>query len=456
MKNRRAGRHTANDVFPPPVAVRTMPRPFATQAHADAVSPIPSHGADMPDTLIKVDLARSPYENDMIHNRWHPDIPMIATVKPGADFVVECYDWTGGFIKNNDSAEDVRDIDLSIVHFLSGPIGVEGAEPGDLLVVDFLDIGAFPHNSWGFNGFFSRQNGGGFLTEHFPFAQKSIWDIAGMFTSSRHVPGVNFAGLIHPGLIGCLPSKDLLETWNRREIDFIATDPTRVPPLANAPFGPTAHMGRMSGEARAAAAATGARTVPPREHGGNCDIKDLSRGARVYFPVYVPGGGLSVGDLHFSQGDGEITFCGAIEMPGWIHLKVSGLIKDGMAKYGIRNPIFKPSPITPNYKDYLIFEGISVDEHGKQHYLDVHVAYRQACLNAIEYLKKFGYSGAQAYSILGTAPVQGHISGVVDIPNACATLYLPTEIFDFDISPGMDGPTKFITGGVDVPLAADK
>ena len=65
----------------------------------------------------------------------------------------------------------------------------------------------------------------------------------------------------------------------------------------------------------------------------------------------------------------------------------------------------------------------------------MHVAYRQACLNAIEYLKKFGYSGAQAYSILGTAPVQGHISGVVDIPNACATLWLPTEIFDFDINP---------------------
>ena len=94
----------------------------------------------MPETLIKVDLSRSPYENDMIHNRWHPDIPMAATVKPGQDFVIECYDWTGGFIKNNDSAEDVRDIDLSIVHFLSGPVGVEGAEPGDLLVVDFLDI----------------------------------------------------------------------------------------------------------------------------------------------------------------------------------------------------------------------------------------------------------------------------------------------------------------------------
>ena len=69
-------------------------------------------------------------------------------------------------------------------------------------------------------------------------------------------------------------------------------------------------------------------------------------------------------------------------------------------KYAIRNPIFKPSPITPAYKDFLIFEGISVDEGGKQHYLDVNVAYRQACLNAIEYLKKFGYSGAQAYSCL--------------------------------------------------------
>ncbi|WP_042700894.1 formamidase [Azospirillum sp. B506] len=409
----------------------------------------------MADTLIKADLSQSPYENDMIHNRWHPDIPMAVTVKPGDDFILECYDWTGGQIKNDDDAADVRDVDLSQVHFLSGPVGVEGAEPGDLLVVDLLDIGAFPQQQWGFNGFFSKQNGGGFLTEHFPLAQKSIWDFEGMFTKSRHIPGVRFAGLIHPGLIGCLPSHDLLAKWNKREQALIDTNPTRVPGLANPPYAPTAHMGRLKGEARDKAAAEGARTVPPREHGGNCDIKDLSRGSRIYFPVYVKGAGLSMGDLHFSQGDGEITFCGAIEMAGWAHLKVN-LIKDGMAKYGIKNPIFKPSPIVPTYNDYLIFEGISVDEAGEQHYLDVHVAYRQACLNAIEYLKKFGYSGAQAYSILGTAPVQGHISGVVDVPNACATLFLPTQIFDFDISPNADGPTKFISGDVDMPIAPDR
>ncbi len=409
----------------------------------------------MPDTLIKIDLGQSAYENDMVHNRWHPDIPMVATVEPGDDFILECYDWTGGFIKNNDDASDVRDIDLSIVHFLSGPIRVAGAAPGDLLVVDFLDIGAFPHNSWGFNGFFSKKNGGGFLTDHFPQAQKSIWDITGLYTKSRHVPRVEYAGLIHPGLIGCLPSKSLLDTWNTRERALIATDPDRVPGFANPPFGPTAHMGRLGGDAKETAASEGARTVPPREHGGNCDIKDLSRGSRVYFPVYVDGAGLSVGDLHFSQGDGEITFCGAIEMPGWIHLRIHSVIKDGMKKYGIRNPIFKPSPITPRYDDHLIFEGISVDESGHQQYLDVTVAYRQACLNAIEYLKAFGYSGAQAYSILGTAPVQGHVSGVVDVPNACATLWLPTGIFDFDINPGADGPHAAITGGIDVPLAPD-
>ena len=406
----------------------------------------------MAETLIKVDLKQSPTENEMIHNRWHPDIPMACWVKPGDEFVLETYDWTGGYIKNNDSADDVRDIDLTTVHYLSGPVGVKGAEPGDLLVVELLDIGAKQDSLWGFNGFFSKKNGGGFLTEHFPQAQKSIWDIKGMFTESRHVPGVRYAGLIHPGLIGCLPDHKMLETWNKREQELIDTNPQGG--LANPPFAGTAHMGKLTGAAKEKAAATGARTVPGREHGGNCDIKDLSRGAKVYFPVYVDGAGLSVGDLHFSQGDGEITFCGAIEMAGWVHMKVS-LIKGGMALYGIKNPIFKPSPITPTYNDYLIFEGVSVDEAGKQHYLDVGVAYRQACLNAIEYLKKFGYSGAQAYSILGTAPVQGHISGVVDVPNACATLWVPTQIFDFDINPSAAGPVKHLDGSIAMPLSPD-
>ncbi len=400
-------------------------------------------------TIVKLDLDKKPWEQDgQIHNRWHPDIPMIAMVKPGDEFRVECMDWTGGQIGDNDSANDVRDVDLTQVHYLSGPIGVEGAEPGDLMVVEILDVGTFEDSQWGFNGIFAKENGGGFLVDHYPEARKSIWDFHGIYTTSRHVPNVRFAGIMHPGLIGCLPSKELLATWNKREGDLIATDPDRVPALALPPEPKSAVVGKLTGEAAEKAKAEGARTVPPRDHGGNCDIKNLTKGSTVYFPVYVKDGGLSMGDLHFSQGDGEITFCGAIEMAGYLDLKVS-LIKDGVKKYGVKNPIFQPSVLTPTYKDYIIFEGISVDEQGKQHYLDVHVAYRQACLNAIEYMKKFGYTGAQALSILGTAPVEGHISGVVDIPNACATLWLPTEIFDFDMKPNADGPKIMVKQGFD-------
>jgi len=406
------------------------------------------------ETLIEVDINKSPQEQaDVLHNRWHPDIPMVSTVKPGASFRVECIDWTGGQIGNNDSANDVRDVDLTKVHYLSGPIGVEGAEPGDLLVVDILDVGVLPESAWGFNGLFAFENGGGFLTDHYPEARKSCWDFNGIYASSRHIPNVSFAGVMHPGLIGCLPSHELLAEWNKREQELVATDPERVPPLAALPYEETALMGKMSGDKATKAAQEGARTVPPREHGGNCDIKDLTKGSKVYFPVYVDGAGLSMGDIHFSQGDGEISFCGAIEMAGYLDIRVN-LIKGGVAKYGIKNPIFKPSPLTPRYEDYLIFEGISVDEKGKQYYLDAHMSYKQACLNAIEYLKKFGYSGEQAYSLLGTAPVQGHISGIVDIPNACATLWLPTGIFDFDINPNVDGPEILVEPGYSLAVTS--
>ena len=64
-----------------------------------------------------------------------------------------------------------------------------------------------------------------------------------------------------------------------------------------------------------AAAADGLRTYPPRENGGNVDIRDLGPGARLWLPVHVPGALLSVGDLHFAQGDGEVCIS-AIETGG--------------------------------------------------------------------------------------------------------------------------------------------
>lgn len=139
------------------------------------------------------------------------------------------------------------------------------------------------------------------------------------------------------------------------------------------------------------------------------DIKNLSRGSKVYLPVLVPGAKFSVGDLHFSQGDGEISFCGAIEMAGVITIKFS-VMKGGVAHLDMKSPvcvelvswaeggidgtdfvaqIYIPGPVEPQFGPgrYIYFEGFSVDEHGKQHYLDTTVAYRQTSLRVIEYLR---------------------------------------------------------------------
>ncbi|GAB3281955.1 formamidase [Kineosporia babensis] len=416
----------------------------------------------MPELLYPLDSTKRFTDQEKVgHNRWHPDIPPAVTVRPGDEFRVHVREWFDGAIRNDDSAEDILNAPLSTVHCLSGPFAVEGAKPGDLLVVDILDVGPIPQEDsgplagqgWGYTGIFPTDNGGGFLTEQFPDAYKAIWDFSGHVATSRHVPGVSFTGIMHPGLMGTAPSAALLSKWNAREGALIATNPNRVPPLALPPLPTDAVLGSLTGDAFDRAAAEAARTAPPRENGGNQDIKNLTRGSRVFYPVFVDGANLSVGDLHFSQGDGEITFCGAIEMGGFIDLRVD-LIPDGMSTYGVsENAIFMPGNEGPVYSDWLAFSGTSVTLDGEQRYLDSQLAYQRACLHAIDYLTKFGYSPEQAYLILGAAPIEGRFSGVVDIPNACATVYLPTAIFDFPVAPSLDGPAQ-VDPGMGAPHAA--
>ena len=408
----------------------------------------------MPELLFTLDSTKRFTDQEKVgHNRWHPDIPPVATVRPGQSFRVHCREWFDGAIHNDDSAEDIRDAPLTRVHALSGPFAVEGAEPGDLLMVDILDMGPIPQESgplagqgWGYTGIFPTGNGGGFLTEQFPDAYKAVWDFTGRKATSRHILGVSFTGIAHPGLMGTAPSASLLATWNRREGALIATAPDRVPPLALPPEPQDAILGSLTGADFDRVAAEAARTAPPRENGGNQDIKNFTVGSRVFYPVYVPGANLSLGDLHFSQGDGEITFCGAIEMGGFVDLHVD-LIKNGMQTYGVaENTIFMPGDTPPQYSQWLAFSGLSVTLDGEQRYLDSQLAYQRACLHAIDYLTRFGYQPEQAYLLLGAAPIEGRLSGVVDIPNSCATVYLPTEIFDFDIRPSAAGPTRIDPG----------
>ncbi|MGV7319616.1 acetamidase/formamidase family protein, partial [Mycobacterium kansasii] len=89
----------------------------------------------MPELLFPLDSAKKFNEQHIIgHNRWHPDIPPVVTVKRGDTFRAHCREWFDGAIHNDDSAEDILNAPLQNVHCLSGPFAVDGAEPGDLLI----------------------------------------------------------------------------------------------------------------------------------------------------------------------------------------------------------------------------------------------------------------------------------------------------------------------------------
>lgn len=116
---------------------------------------------------------------------------------------------------------------------------------------------------------------------------------------------------------------------------MIATDPDRVPPPALPPLADTAIPGSLTGDAFDAVAAEGARTAPPRlaRTAAIRTSKNLTKGSRICYPVFVDGANLSVGDLHFSQGDGE-------------------------------NAIFMPGNTDPRYSEFIAFSGTSVTLDG--------------------------------------------------------------------------------------------
>jgi formamidase len=95
-------------------------------------------------------------------------VPSYGTIANNEVVKIECLDWTGGQIKNNDSADDIKNVDLTQIHYLSGPFDIETAEPGDVLLVEIQDVQPFEDQPWGFTGVFARENGGGFLDEIYP------------------------------------------------------------------------------------------------------------------------------------------------------------------------------------------------------------------------------------------------------------------------------------------------
>lgn len=113
---------------------------------------------------------------------------------------------------------------------------------------------------------------------------------------------MRFPGLIHPSILGCAPSQEILEEWNRREGGLISACAYMDQDVAKPPEPRNVHAGDASAEIKEKVGKEGARTIPGRpEHSGNYDIKNLSRGSKVFLPIHVAGAKFSVGDLHFSR-----------------------------------------------------------------------------------------------------------------------------------------------------------
>jgi acetamidase/formamidase len=184
------------------------------------------------------------------------------TVAPGDTVELETVDASGAQLSPASSVADVPGLDFAKVNPVTGPVLVDGAQPGDALKVT---IQGFRPSGWG-------------------------W--------TANIPGF--------GLLADQFAEPALHLW---KYDTTTMAPTMYGPGGRVPLKP------FTGTIGVAPAAPGLHSiVPPRQVGGNLDIRDLAAGTTLYLPVEVAGALFSVGDTHAAQGDGEV--CGtAIESP---------------------------------------------------------------------------------------------------------------------------------------------
>jgi len=349
------------------------------------------------------------------HNRWHPDIPPLLEVKVGEEVALQTRDAADGYLGPKSTVADFPNLPLgAVVHPLTGPVFVAGARPGDLLEVEFLDI--VPER-WGFTGIFP---GLGFLRDVMTTPFLAHWIIADGWATSPEVPRVRLPGAPFMGVAGVAPSARQLEAWTRREADLAAAGGVALPPD---PAGAVPSSGP--------AAAHGLRTIPPRENGGNLDVKQLTKGAKLLLPVAVEGALFSTGDAHFAQGDGEVCLT-AVEMPATCVARFRVLSGEAERR-GIRWPRLERSdyfadPVWAVPRRFVATTGMPVDPAGVNRGEDLTLACRSAVLNMIDLLQERGFSREQAYVICSVA-VDLRISNVVDVPNYVVSALLPEDIF---------------------------
>ncbi|TIS65589.1 acetamidase/formamidase family protein [Mesorhizobium sp.] len=300
------------------------------------------------------------------HFGWDNSFVPTERVAPGSTIEFQCLDSSGGQLQADSTVADVAKLDFDRINPVTGPIFVDGAEPGDALKVT---IEMFKPSGFGWTG---NIPGFGLLADDFPEPALNIWTYD--------------AASLEPALFGTharVPLKPFAGT------------------IGNAP----AEMGLHS-------------VVPPRRVGGNLDIRDLAAGTTLYLPVEVAGALFSVGDTHAAQGDGEV--CGtAIESPMDVVLKLD-LVKD----IRLKTPRFTtPGPVTRHLdaKGYEVTTGIGPD---------LMTGAREAVSQMIDLLAgRYAMDPVEAYMLVSVCG-DLRISEIVDMPNWVVSFYFPRCVFE--------------------------
>jgi acetamidase/formamidase len=304
-------------------------------------------------------------DGENVHHVWDNSIEPALTVETGEVVRFECRDAIDGQVDSDTTAEEFGTVSFDPVHPLTGPVAVEGAEPGDVLEVELL---GFEHKGWGYTGFMPGDMGLGLLPEDFEDPGYHAWTLAdgvAEFVNGIEVPVDPF-----PGTIGNAPAED-------GEHD----------------------------------------TLPPRDVGGNMDVKHMTEGSTVYLPVEVEGALFSTGDCHAAQGDGEVCVTG-IEAPMFVTARF-----DVRKDMDIEQAQFESDhPFTPTGRDEPMYATTGIAP-------DLMDATKKAVRHMIDHLhEERDLTRSEAY-ILCSAAVDLKISEVVDAPNWTVTAYVAESLF---------------------------
>jgi formamidase len=351
------------------------------------------------------------------HNRWHPDIPAVARANPGDVVAFETVDCNDGCIAPEWNTSRLADAPHGVVHPLTGPLHIHGAQPGDILEVHILDI--IPQH----RGHTISAPKFGFLREHFSEPLLVHWKIENGFATSEQIPGIRLPAHLHMGVMGVAPSLPLMTDINAREQALAKRGGSVSPPSLEGAVPPNP-----------AIAAHACRTFAPHENGGNLDIKHLTPGTTLRLPVHVDGALFSTGDAHFAQGDGES--CGvAIEIGATAYLRFN-VLKGLAAKHNIRDVQFYRTTPDPRLapRPYFATTGTSHNWRNAANNApslseDINMATRNALLAMVDYLEsERGLTRLQAY-VLCSVAVDLKITQLVDLPNVMVSAHVPTDIF---------------------------